>query len=176
MSIKNFFEKYLNHDDKKVQLFSRIVIFLSLFFVSLFIIYFLFSFLNFQKPYSWILIKSFENSHTVVPYDDLTGFMIQDEMINIQDVCTGWFELAVFISLIIATIDVSLKKRLYGILILIPTFLVFNFTRIYVIVLSLIYLDVGFVDILHTILFKVGLFIFFGLFYYLWLKISTKIK
>jgi exosortase/archaeosortase len=71
-------------------------------------------------------IYSFDDTHVITPYSNNTGFFIDTEFINIRDVCTGWFELAVFLSLILATIDVCWKKRILGAIILIPLFLVFN--------------------------------------------------
>jgi len=170
------FDKYLNNKNKLIATITRVILFFVLFLISLAIIYFLFAKINFVNPYTYILSKSFENKYSVETYSDYSGFNIMSESINILDVCTGWFELAVFIALIIATIDVSIKRRIIGILILIPLFLLFNFARIYIIVESLLKFNYLYVDVLHTILFKAGLVLFFCLFYYIWLKRSTEEK
>jgi len=168
-----FYDKYLQSKNKKTAIMSRLILFAIIFGISLTVFYYLFSLINFASAYSFILSFAFNNGYYVAPFDAGAGFYINAEQINIQDVCTGWFELAVFISLIIATIDVYWKKRLCGVLILIPLFFLFNFTRIYLIILALLYLNYNIVDVFHTILFKAGLFIFFGIYYYFWLKIST---
>ncbi len=167
------FFHYFKTDNKIYNLIFRIIYFLVLFFIFLGIFYFLFNQIDFITGYTLMEIYSFDDTHVITPYSNNTGFLIDTEFINIRDVCTGWFELAVFLSLILATIDVCWKKRILGAIILIPLFLVFNFTRIYIIIFSLLNYDINFVDILHTLLFKLGLFMFFATYYYVWLKIST---
>lgn len=166
------FENYLANNNKYIRFYSRFVLFIITFSLSLSIFYLLFSQIDFVKPYTSVLANAFEKQYVITRNDAGTGFLIFSEPINILDVCTGWFELAVFISLILATIDRTIINRLVGILILIPLFLVFNFSRIYLVVDAIVKINYEYVEIIHTILFKVGLFLFFCIFYYLWLKLS----
>lgn len=105
---------------------------------------------------------------------DSYGLKVKDVAVNIGEVCTGLFELFVFLALIFATLVVNIKKKIIGSLILIVLFFFLNLIRIYLMIMLFLYANPFVTDVLHTVLFKLGFFIFFVLFYYLWLTYSTK--
>ncbi len=105
---------------------------------------------------------------------DSYGLKVKDIAVNIGEVCTGLFELFVFLALIFATLVVDIKKKIIGSLILIGLFFFLNLVRIYTMIMLFLYANPFVTDVLHTVLFKFGFFIFFVLFYYLWLSHSTK--
>ncbi len=167
----NSYKSYLNSSSYLTRLIARIIGFSIIFAVSLCILYLLFGQINFVAPYTYILFVIFSPFYLATVNSNYDGLIIGGNTINVLDVCVGWFELAVFISLILATIDTSLRKRISAILILIPSFLLFNLTRMIVIIYGILNWNLTVVDFLHTLLFKVGLFVFFISFYSIWLYI-----
>ncbi len=105
---------------------------------------------------------------------DSYGLKLNNLAVNIGEVCTGLFELFVFLALMWATLVVNIKKKIIGSLILIGLFFFLNLVRIYVMIMLFLFANPNVTDVLHTVLFKFGFFIFFVLFYYLWLTFSTK--
>ena len=152
----------------------HILSFLILFFVLLFIFWLVTKSIDLSKPYS-VLSSQILNSQGIsneVFYNGANyGLTIGEMQINILDVCTGLFELCVFLALIFATLIVSFKHKLIGAVILIVLFFYFNLARILAMVWLLQNVNIYVVDILHTILFKIGFFLFFVLFYYIWLTL-----
>jgi exosortase/archaeosortase family protein len=151
--------------------------FLVLFLILLFIFWLITKPINLSFIYSSLtsnILTSHNISNTIIASGPDFGLQIGSMNINILDVCTGLFELCVFLSLIFATLIVNLKSKLYGALILIFLFLFFNLVRILAMIWLLMNVNIYVVDVLHTILFKIGFFIFFILFYYIWLNISKR--
>lgn len=105
---------------------------------------------------------------------DSYGLKLEEVAVNIGEVCTGLFELFVFLALMWATLVVNIKKKIVGSLILICLFFFLNLVRIYTMIMLFLYANPFVTDVLHTVLFKFGFFIFFVLFYYLWLVHSTR--
>ncbi len=104
------------------------------------------------------------------------GLQISQMTINILDVCTGLFELSVFLALIFANLLVSFKYKFYGALALLFLFLFFNLIRILLMIFLLSNVNINIVNVLHTIVFKLGFFLLFIYFYYIWLIISQNLQ
>lgn len=102
------------------------------------------------------------------------GLIVFDNEINIVSVCTGLFELCVFVALIFANLKVSFKNKIIGLLFLLILFLYFNLIRILVMIFLLGFANLNLVDVLHTLFFKLGFFVFFVFFYYIWLIYSDR--
>ena len=100
------------------------------------------------------------------------GLLVFNSEINILDVCTGLFELCVFVSLILANLKVNVKNKFIGLLILLAIFFYFNVVRIMAMIFLIGFFNLHLVNILHTIFFKLGFFILFIFFYYVWLIYS----
>ena len=151
-------------------------------FLFLFLIFLLFFWLitlpiNLSYTYSSLtsnILTSHDISNTIIFSGQNYGLQIGSMAINILDVCTGLFELCVFLALIFANLLVTWKSKIYGCVCLIVLFLFFNLTRILAMIWLLSNVNIYLVDVLHTILFKIGFFIFFILFYYVWLELSKK--
>jgi len=174
LKVNNYIKSKLNDKNKKTAIISRIIIFILIFIVFFLILYGIFSLFNFSAIYVNSLMSIFDKNNIIVGFNDYSGFMLNGENIFVSKDCSGAFELAVFLALILATFEVSWRKRLYGILILIPLFFIVNFLRIYIIVYGIVHWPLGTVNILHTLLFKVGFFLFFVAYYYIWLYVFSK--
>jgi exosortase/archaeosortase family protein len=169
-NLKQKYLKYLNHENKIIAGSFRILIFLTLFLFLFLILYFPLSQINFSPFFVNIISSSYSDIQVI----DSESFLIDGVQINIIDVCTGWYELVVFIALLLATFEILFLKRIIGSLILIPVFLIFNLLRMYLMIYLILNVNLEFVDFMHTILFKVGLLVFFGIYYYIWFRVSKK--
>jgi len=168
-SLKNSFEKIKNN------LFLHILIFLLLFLILLLIFWTLSKNIDLSKFYSNITanILNSKGIKTEIIFNDTHyGIFVNNMTINILETCTGLFELCVFLALIFATLTVSFKYKIFGAFFLIILFFVFNEIRILIMVYLFETTNIFVVDVLHTILFKVGFFLFYIFFYYIWLNIS----
>lgn len=153
--------------------------FLFLFATILLILYFATSSINLSYSYAVIASNILEWNgypNEIFFTGDSYGLHVGEIYVNIGDVCTGLFELLVFLALILATLTVKIKDKCAGVLILIVLFFYFNLIRIYVMIMLLLFANPFITDFLHIVLFKIGFFIFFILFYYFWLTISTQKK
>lgn|GEM_PF-3310734 len=131
--------------------------------------------INLSYSYSALTSKILLNNgiENNIFYNGLNyGLQINDMTINILDVCTGLFELCVFLALIFANLIIKFKYKIYGFFILIFLFLFFNLIRILTMIWLLSNVNIYLVNILHTILFKIGFFLLFILFYYIWMLLS----
>jgi len=170
----NIFEKIRHYahnngkSKKSLTIFSKIFVFLISFLFAFLVLYFIFEYFNLYYYvslfFSYLVYNffsaSFQNVTLVGTTVDFSTFQI-----NITDVCSGAYELIVFISLIFACFEIKLWKRAVGILGYILAFVIFNFVRIVIVIYSLGILDLMSVDILHTVLFKFGFWIFTLLFF-----------
>lgn len=153
----------------------HLIFFVIIFLVFLSIFYLVTLPIDLSKPYALITSKVLLNLNVnnFVYYNGINyGIQISEMKINILDVCTGLFELCVFLALIFANLLICLKYKLYGAIVLIILFLFFNLIRILFMIYLLFNVNIFVVDILHTIIFKVGFFLLFLYFYYIWLTIS----
>jgi exosortase/archaeosortase family protein len=172
--IKTKINYYLEHKNKKIQTITRIFLFFLLFLVFFSIIYFVFSFFNFSSLYVPVLENIFKQNYDVLVMKNYDGLIIKGKNIFISNECNANFELAVFIALILATFIVSWKRRFIAIVFLLPLIYLFNLFRIYIIIFGILNWSLNSVNLLHTLLFKIGFFVFFGIFYYLFLYFATK--
>ena len=170
----NIFEKIRHYahnngkSKKSLTIFSKIFVFLISFLFAFLVLYFIFEYFNLYYYvslfFSYLVYNffsaSFQNVTLVGTTVDFSTFQI-----NITDVCSGAYELIVFISLIFACFEIKLWKRVVGILGYILAFVIFNLVRIVIVIYSLGILDLMSVDILHTVLFKFGFWIFTLLFF-----------
>jgi len=147
-------------------------LFLILFLLFLFVFILLTNNLDLSKPYAILTSKILfaNNQSNIIFYTgENYSLAIGNNIINILSVCTGLFELCVFLALIFGNLLVSWKNKFVGALFLIVLFFYFNLIRIIVMIWLLQNVNLQVVDVLHTILFKLGFFIFFIFFYYIWL-------
>lgn len=155
---------------------KHILFFGILFSVLLFIFWLVTKNISISKPYA-ILASKILNSQGISNYvfhsGGHYGLQIGKMSVNILDVCTGLFELIVFLALIFANLLVSFKNKLIGSLIALVLFFYFNLIRILIMVWLLTNVNIYVVDVIHTLLFKVGFFIFFVFFYYIWLSLCN---
>lgn len=158
---------------------AHLLSFLILFLILLLFLWLITKPINLSQGYAILtsnILTNLNIDNTIINNGSNYSLQIGSMTINILDVCTGLFELCVFLALIFSTLIISLKSKIYGALILIVLFLFFNLLRILVMIWLLFNVNIYVVDVLHTILFKVGFFIFFILFYYIWLTVSKKNK
>jgi len=159
--------------------YYHFALFVVLFFIFLGLFYLISLPIDLSKPYATIssfFLNNIGVNNTIFFNGINYGLQISKMQINILDVCTGLFELSVFLALIFANLLVNFKNKLLGALLLIILFLFFNLIRILLMVYLLSNVNIFVVDILHTIVFKLGFFLFFLYFYYIWLTISENIQ
>jgi len=156
---------------------KHLIFFSILFFILLFVFWLITKGVIISKPYA-ILASQILNSQGISNYVFYTGtyygLQVGSMSVNILSVCTGLFELIVFLALIFANLVVSFRNKIFGSLVLIVLFFYFNLIRIIIMVWLLMTVNIYVVDVLHTLLFKLGFFIFFVLYYYVWLNLSNK--
>jgi exosortase/archaeosortase family protein len=177
----NFIEKIKHYSLNKkknnftLTLFSKILVFLVFFFAAFLVLYFLLIYFNGYSFVSTFFAKTVYTHFSYSPDIVLSGTTLdfQSFEINITDVCSGAYELILFLSLIFACFEIKLWKRLAGILSFLIIFIIFNFIRIISIIYALAYFDTFSVSLLHTVFFKVGFFVFTLLFFAYFLIVSN---
>lgn len=92
---------------------------------------------------------------------------------QISFLCTGLLELFVLVGAMLASFEVSARKKVYGIVSAALTVYVFNSLRIFLTALLLANENLELVDLAHDILFRVSLFIIIVGFYAVWLAWAT---
>lgn len=93
---------------------------------------------------------------------------------EINGLCTGLIEFLLLASLMLASFEVKLKKRLWGIVFALAVWLAVNPLRIALTVMQLLNSPVEIAVLTHDVLFRVSLFIVIVLAYFYWLKWATK--
>jgi exosortase/archaeosortase family protein len=149
--------------------------FFFLFLIILCLLSFLTRNLNLSYFYSYIihnLLNNLNISNELFFNGINHGLLVFDSEINILEVCTGLFELCVFVALIFANLKVSFRNKFIGLIFLLFLFFYFNIIRIFAMIFLIGFVNLNLVNVLHTIFFKLGFFIFFIFFYYAWLVYS----
>jgi len=90
--------------------------------------------------------------------------------------CTGWKSFLAIFGLIIATENVDLKNRLIGIFLAILYIFAVNFARITTTLYVGLKYGVNTMEIIHSILWKLGLMFAVLIYWYFWFKKSKKVK
>ncbi|MDO8538099.1 MAG: exosortase/archaeosortase family protein [archaeon] len=95
-------------------------------------------------------------------------------VVHITELCTGILEFSIVASAILATLEVSWKKRIIGALGAGIITGLFNFARITIVLLALISLGISEAELAHDVLFRISLlFVIIG-YYALWFYLSVK--
>ncbi len=175
-----FFKKIKNlaYNKKKnnfvLTLSSKLIFFLGLFLISFVLLYVLFVYSGLYNNLSGFFAQTVYNHFSYNSDITLAGTTIDFKAfeINITSVCSGVYELIVFLALIFACFEIKLWKRVVGALFYFVFFVVFNFIRMITVIYSFAYFDLFSVDLLHTLLFKFGFFIITFLFFLYFLIIA----
>lgn len=169
LKFKKIWIKIYNH--KIYHMLTFFIIFLFL----LLVLYVLTKGLNLSYFYSNIIHNLLNNLNVEneLFFNGINyGLLVFNSEINILEVCTGLFELCVFISLIFANLKISFRNKFIGLIFLLVIFFYFNIVRIIAMIFLIGFFNLNLVNVLHTIFFKLGFFIFFIFFYYAWLTYS----
>ncbi len=147
-------------------------------------------FLLFNYAFSLVPLQVFEQFYAAVSLEilKLFGFsgtiQVQEPVLVFLDgfsaplgfsyLCTGLLELSLVWAAVLASFEISLKKRLIGVVAGTVTLVVFNFARIVlsVLVISRFGLDAG--SFSHDIFFRFFLFLTIAGYYYAWLKWASR--
>jgi len=147
------------------------------FLVSFLVLYFLLIYFDIYSIFQTFFSTAIYN-HFSMNYENivLSGNSIDFGrfVINIQDVCSGAYELIVFISLIFACFEIKWGHRIAGAITYFILFLIFNYVRMLTIIYAFAFLDFTSLELMHTILFKFGFLIFTLLFFIYFLIFSSK--
>ncbi len=90
--------------------------------------------------------------------------------------CTGWKSFLAIFGLVVATENIDLKNRLIGILLAIPYVFGINFARITTTLYVGLKCGVNTMELIHSILWKLGLMVAVLIYWYFWFKKSIKVK
>ncbi|MCD6478429.1 MAG: exosortase/archaeosortase family protein [Candidatus Diapherotrites archaeon] len=95
--------------------------------------------------------------------------------IEISYLCTGLLESTVIVSALIASLGISIKKRVIGIIAGLAFVNVLNIFRIVITANAIAGMqDVAIVDFIHNLLFKVVLFVGVACYYALWFLLASR--
>lgn len=173
-SKKNIKKKYQEIiKNKKYHLIAFLI--LTVIFFVLF--YLFFSLLNFSKMFAFLVsyvFDFFKIPNEIYFYQDYYVLLVYNLQFSIINLCTGIFEISVFLALIFSNLLVSIYKKIIGATIIFIIFIIFNVFRIFTIIYLIGNNNIIFAKTLHDVLFKLSLFLILVIFYYVWLKLSTK--
>jgi len=111
------------------------------------------------------------------------GKIVEDENIlmvfpgltaEINELCTGLIEFLLLASMMLASWEIKLNKRLKGILLALIVWLAVNPLRIALTIMQLFNASIEFAVLTHDVLFRVSLFIVIVLTYFFWLEWARK--
>ena len=100
-------------------------------------------------------------------------FSVNEKLIEISPLCSGFVEMVLLIGAIAATRNVSWKKRALGIIAGVLALYVLNLFRIVITILQLVHTNLAFAEFTHDILFRVGLILGFAIIYGAWSRTAT---
>ncbi len=90
--------------------------------------------------------------------------------IAIDSACTGYRSMFAFAGLVFAYPRVPMKKRLYGLLMGIPIIYAVNIARVVSTIMAAVWFGKGYIDVVHTILWREGLIFIILILWIIWLK------
>ncbi|MEM4598880.1 MAG: exosortase/archaeosortase family protein [Candidatus Diapherotrites archaeon] len=178
---------FSGHDEKKVgkqrlkkELLASakfLILFLIYFFIISIIFYFLpleiFEFLTAKTTATVLEILGY--SAEVLFGEPAKIIVNSKHNIEISYLCTGLLETTLIISAIAASAGISIKKRAIGALVGVAFVNALNILRIVATIVAIANLnDIGTVDFIHNVLFRVTLFVGIALYYAAWFFISTR--
>ncbi len=102
------------------------------------------------------------------------SFLANDKQIMISWLCTGILEIIVLISAMLASFGISLRKKLYGIVIAVIAGVIFNLIRLVVTANLILSQNVATVELAHDLMFRVVLFFYILGVYVIWFYYSAK--
>jgi exosortase/archaeosortase family protein len=100
------------------------------------------------------------------------SFFVDNVLINIIGLCTGVLEIIILIGAILATLGISLKKKLIGVGVGIVVGIIFNLLRIFITINIILFNSIEFAELMHGVLFRIILFVYITGFYIVWFYIS----
>lgn len=95
---------------------------------------------------------------------------VQDKVIVISALCTGWFEIALLIAAVLATLTATRRQQLFGIIIALLGGFLFNQIRIVFSIQQILHTDLVVAELTHDVLFRFFMMVVVVGLYALWLK------
>ena len=95
-------------------------------------------------------------------------------VVLITELCTGILEFSIVASAILATSEISWKKRIIGMIGAGIVTMLFNFARITIVLLALISSGIAQAELAHDLLFRISLLIVIIGYYAVWFYLSVK--
>ncbi|VVB76505.1 Uncharacterised protein [uncultured archaeon] len=102
------------------------------------------------------------------------SFLANDKQIIISWLCTGILEIIVLVSAMLASFGISLRKKLYGIVIAVIAGVIFNIIRLAVTANLILSQNVATVELAHDLMFRIILFFYILGVYVIWFYYSAK--
>ncbi|MDO8428952.1 MAG: exosortase/archaeosortase family protein [Candidatus Diapherotrites archaeon] len=152
---------------------KKSIIFLSgfaLFFIVLSLVISLIPLQFLEWPTAWFTQQflSFIGKPTVLTFQEPILLSTETTEIAISYLCTGFLELIVLVSAILASHGIEWNKRIKGIVFAVIGTQIFNLIRIFATVLFIFNSDIQTIDLVHNVLFRLTLFIVIAGFYFIW--------
>jgi exosortase/archaeosortase family protein len=174
---KNWLQKYFELVEEKarasaLQQVKYFLIFFLLVYIPLSFLFSLASFDILAKNITGVplqILLSVQGFSPVV--DNTIGFslLVGGKLIVIDSLCTATFEIIILVAAIIATLGITLRKKIWGIVLAIGIGYLLNILRIWVTSNIILTQSIEAVDFFHGFLFKAIMFIYIAGFYIIWL-------
>ena len=97
----------------------------------------------------------------------------QGKEIAISYLCTGFLELIILVSAILASQGIEWKKRMKGVWFAAVGTQIFNLLRIWVTIFFILNSETATIDLVHNVLFRLTLFVVIAGFYFIWFGWAT---
>lgn len=115
-------------------------------------------------------LESLGTNVTMLPSDEQTLLEVQGRIILISELCTGWFEIALLIAAMIATLHATRRQKGIGIILaLVGGFLV-NQIRVIASIQQVVHTSIDWANFTHDVLFRISMFVVVLGMYAVWLK------
>ncbi len=95
---------------------------------------------------------------------------VQKSSIQLSELCTGMLETILLAAAILASVEISWKKRVVGIVAGIFAAQAFNLVRVVATIENIISTSQAFAELTHDVLFRLSLLVVIAGFYFVWLK------
>lgn len=102
------------------------------------------------------------------------SFFAGEKQIIISGLCAGILEIIILVSTLLATLGISWRKKLIGIIIGIIAGIIFNIIRIWITINIILTQETQVIEFAHDILFRIILFVYIIGFYVTWFYLNNK--
>ena len=116
-----------------------------------------------------LFLSSFQGiASTVLMQENAVLVLEGKQKIVFSFLCTGLFETALIVSLILGSFGIKWRKRIIGAVLAVIAVQLFNFLRIIITINSIISQSIETAELVHDVFFRISLLFALALIYYIW--------